>query len=144
MPGVMTNATIMEILATAIDTGGVLDGAIVFLWTGATVPSKDSVYADFTPVAFSGYAASAPLVWADPYLDYDGDTPTLTAPVPLFRSTDVDPFVPATVNGYGVIIPGTPNVLRWAERFDEPIYIDQPDRIVDVTLVIPGTALVEG
>lgn len=139
------NATLLAILEGMIeDTTGILDGAVCGLWTGDLVPDEDTVMADVTLAVFSGYAPSAALVWADPYLDFNGNVPSLTAPVPLFRSTAASPFVGATVNGLVVYVPGTPNVLRWIERFESPVYIDQADRIVDVTLVIPGTAVVHG
>lgn len=128
----LTKALKKAIAEAMIATGGSLDGAKLMLFSNDIIPDEDTVYADLTPCAFSGYAASDVLAWGDPYLDNDSNQWAL-APEPVeFRSTSATPYVSGIAYGYAVYMPGTPNVLLFAERFEEFFAFGVPDRVLVV------------
>lgn len=125
----LTKAMKKQIAESLIATDGLLDGAKMLLFSNDVYPDADTVYADLTPCAFTGYAASDVLTWGDPYLDSDTDEWAL-APEPVeFRSASGSPYVSGIAYGYAVYMPGTPNVLLFAERFQEPYSFGVPDRV---------------
>lgn len=128
----LTKAMKKLIAESLIATGGALDACKIMLFSNDIDPDEDTVYADLTPCAFTGYAASDVLTWGDPYLDGDSGAWAL-APEPVeFRSVSGSPYVGDVAYGYAVYLPGTPNVLRFAERFDELKGFGVADRVLVV------------
>jgi hypothetical protein len=88
----------------------------VALYTGVTNPTPDSVFADFTEPAFSGYSRFTVAVPA-PLVTVDTSTTGLLLQC-LFTSTSATPYVTANVNGYFLTDAG--GGYYGAERFDTP------------------------
>jgi hypothetical protein len=115
----LTKAMKKLIAESLIAVGGALDGCKVMLFSNNIVPDENTTFADLVPCAYTGYADSDVVVWGDPYVDGDSGEWALSCPPVEFRSTAGSPYVSDLAYGYAVYLPGTPNVLRFAERFDE-------------------------
>lgn len=128
-----------EQLEAMIATGGALDGAVLMLYKNDLTPTENTVYADLTPADFTGYAASAPLVWGDPYIDGDSGEWALSCPPVEFRSVDGAPYVPGFAYGAAIVVPGTPNVLKIAGRLPDGFYsFGLPDQVMVIRPEIIG------
>lgn len=124
------------------ETGGLLDGAKVILWTNDTslfTPTPLTTYADLTQPAFTGYAISAALVWRDAYIGADGSV-HLSAPSVLFRaSAAVSPGV--TVYGYAIVgVPGAGNKLANIVILDTPFTFTLANEALEVEIDITRPA----
>lgn len=106
--------------------------AKVRLFSGATVPTENSVLADFTTVAFSGYLDQ------NVTFNYPLNTgPNQQACIAdaLFVGNSASPFTGDTVTGY-VLYDGNVT-LYGAERLTAPIPIAAPGDFVNLELVLP-------
>lgn len=113
------SARMSTVLAIATDEA-LLGGAKVMLFKNDYQPSATTVLADLIEADFTGYARSADLVWGEPFI-----TPAQLAEIVAqqlqFNATGST--VTNTIYGYAVITPGTPDVLQYAERFAEPVFV---------------------
>ena len=135
-PEKLSKATWKAIMDSLIAEDGVMETCKIMLWKGDVTLSRDTELADLEPVVFSGYAASADLVWENPYLDFDTGDWTLSATEVEFRSTTGSPYVGDSAVGWALYSVGTPNVLRFAGTFDVLYTFDQPDRYLTVKPVL--------
>jgi len=115
-----TMADALAQAASAIATGGFLNGAKVALWTaGSSNIGPYSVLADFTLATFTG---STPIAsaWGTPYISSDG-----TAHVDFLASFHVTGgTVFETIKGF-VLTDSAGAVLKAAEAFASPVGLGQ-------------------
>ena len=69
----MVSNNLGELAALADVVAGDLDGALVALWKNNITPSRNSTLADLGEADYTGYAASAAVVWGAPFLNANGD-----------------------------------------------------------------------
>jgi hypothetical protein len=125
---VLPTAQLILILEEMVATGNVLDACHVRLFENDISPTPSSVLADFTEPAgsgtdFPGYAPSAALVWAAPFVGTDGVAIVLSDAV-QFNCTG-----PSEANIFGYFLykaavtgpPAVPAHVVFAERFPTPI-----------------------
>ena len=109
-------------LGQLADTGNLLDDVVVRLFVNDIQPGQNSVLADFVEATFGGYAASAAVVWSDPYSLPDGsavvDGGGFTV---VCTGTPVD----ETIYGYYLTKSGVGGALVEAVRLATPIPIGQ-------------------
>lgn len=106
---------------------GPLYGSKVLLFTDpALTPGPDTVLADLTEPAYTGYARVA-LTWGAPHVE-DGPTYEVSTGLSEFAPTD-NLGTPAVVYGYGVVdSTASPNtLLLFAELFPAPISLATTD-----------------
>lgn len=134
---VYTNAYLNAMaVAQAYALGGLnppipLDGAKLGLFRNHPTLSINSVLADLTPAAFSGYAELA-ITWdATTVVDPEGFRVLRGVTATPFQSTG--PITPDLVNGYFIENAGA-TVLYAAAFFDTPINITAPAQIIQITL----------
>lgn len=119
-PVVLPNTAQLDLLNTMSAALAPWDGAKVHLYKAPVAIGPGMVLADFTAVAadFTGYTASAAVVWAAAFYQEDG-TPVLTADLKTF--TVGSPVVTTnTVYGY-YLTDSAGTTLLWARQFDAPV-----------------------
>lgn len=121
---------IMGALTTAAAAGALLATASLDLWTGAHVPSADSLDADMPDAAFDGYAADAALVWTPAGWGQQGQE-SINSSFFQAGAALVDPGVICT--GYKISIGG---VVVIAERFITAVNFDEPGKFLDLDIVL--------
>lgn len=105
---------------------GAWDGAKMILFVNDYEPATDMVIGDLTEATFTGYAASSAIVWADPFVDDDGNA-VLVGGSKEFKGGGDDP--PQTVYGYAVVDAAKANIF-WAERLPNPVVMDSANKAV--------------
>jgi hypothetical protein len=141
---ILLKAIKKEVLAAVIEESATLDGLSVGLFGNDVVPDEDTVVADLTPPAFSGYAVVAAAVWNNPILSTEDNSWRLRADAVEFRSTTGSPYVGGTAYGYYLFRDATPDVAVAVCRFDEPFIFDQPDRLLTIVPELPGEQVIVG
>lgn len=113
IPNVQRRAIVSEL----IGVGNFLDGAILKLFKADYTPGPATVLGDLTAIEadFTGYAASAAVVWGPVFTDA-ANTAFTVGDVKTFASTGS--AVTNTIYGYWAQGAGG---LMYAERFDAPI-----------------------
>jgi len=99
------------------DYDGVLDGAVVALYQNSPEPTSKTVWADLEEADFTGYARSAAIVWGTVAQSSQTGLPVLPADKKNFACSGGDT---QEVNGYAIILPGTPPTLLAVQPFAEP------------------------
>lgn len=116
--------SLAAIAEALVDTGGYLETVKIRLFKNNLAITPATLTADLVEADYTGYAASAALVWGAPWLDIDDDI-VLTAAGVQFQPTGT-----ATSNIiYGWWMeagtsPATTPIL--AELFDTPVSMDSP------------------
>lgn len=139
---ILLKAIKKELLAAGIADDGTLDGLSVMLFGNDVVVDDETVMADLTPCAFSGYAVVAALVWNNPSLSTETNEWVVRADAVEFRSTTATPYVSGTAYGFALFRDATPDVAVCVKRFETPFQFDQPDRLLTVIPELPSAALV--
>jgi hypothetical protein len=123
------NATSLAALEELASAGNLFDGAIVRLFQNDVTPDRDTVIGDLTAADFTGYADSAAVTWATPFLDSNGDA---ILPGDLKEFMAGSPVtVSNTIYGYAIVNTGA-TVLLWAERFDAPVIVSTAGKTIAV------------
>lgn len=100
------------------------------LFKNDLTPTPDTVVADLTEADFDGYADFGPVVWGAVFTNPDGYAEIVGG---VAQFTDTGAVTPNTIYGYyATDAAGTG--LFWAERFEDPITMDEN---ADAILVIP-------
>jgi len=107
------------VLEELIDTGNLLDGAMLRLATVAPPGGPTEVLADFTEATFAGYAAEA-ITWSGPFFGPSGP-PQVNSQLAVFEATAA--ASETIVAWYITNAAGT--VLLASGNLDTPIVIDQ-------------------
>lgn len=113
IPNVQRRAIVNEL----IGAGNFLDAAVIHLYKNDYTPGPATVVGDFTEADFTGYAASAIVVWGTVLTD-PSNVAYVAGDAKTFASTGS--AVPNTIYGYWAQGAGG---LMYAERFDAPIPI---------------------
>lgn len=137
---VRTNTEALAVLFALTDTGGLLDGAKVRLFTNDVQPVITSVVGDFTAATYTGHADKL-VTWLAPSIADDG-TPECIGTVPEFRPTDA--VTPNTV--FGAILIDAGAVMMEGGRFEggplpmesalDSILITVRLRFTDISLMV--------
>lgn len=109
-------------------TGGSLNGAKVHLYKNDYTPGPGSRLTDLIEADFTGYAASAALVWGSTFTDELHNAVAAAASV---QFNDTGEAVTNTVYGY-YVTDGAGAVLLYAERFDSPVPMTGPAQAIVV------------
>lgn len=132
-------------LATAIDPSvtppaTALSTCKLRLITNSPSENKTLTWADMTEATFSGYAASATVVWNTPILEDDGSY-TTTCPSKQWVSEEDDPQVFEDITGIAITDGGgSPNLLAFCV-FDEPVSLTAVGQGLDVIVAINQGAI---
>lgn len=118
--------------ASAPDVAGPLNSVKVGLFTAvAGGIRRGMAWSDFTIATFDGYSASGNVTWSSAVLLADGDW-YLVGDAKSFVMTGLT--TPQNILGYVVYITGSPNVVRYAELFDQP---DPFNKVGDSVTIVP-------
>lgn len=137
-PVVIPNSTGIAILTALIDTGALLDGAVLRLFQNNINPGPENVVGDFVSADFSGYAPSTTVVWGTPYLQSDG-TANVAGDLKLFVADD-PLIVTNTIYGWFLTNAGG-TVLLASYRFSDPVAISLPLQALPVVPSYPKIAV---
>lgn len=114
--------------AVAGPFSGALDGLKAFLFTNVISPDPSNLWSDMTEPTYPGYAQQA-ITWGVVHSRPDGsyaiDTQLLT-----FQMSDAT--VPTTVQGWGLVLDGTPDVLYAAELLATPAVLVNADQTLQL------------
>lgn len=134
-PVVLTRDLQREALDEITDIGNLLDAAILALFQNDVALGDTTVLADLALADFTGYAASAAIVWGPAFLA-PGNRPTVAG--------DMKSFVVGTpvllsniVYGWAILNAGG-TVLLAARKFDTPIPMTTAFQSIDVVPAIPA------
>jgi len=109
---VQTNGMTMAEAEALIDTGGVLDGAVIRLFKNDVMPTLTSVTADFTETDYVGFGDQT-ITWLEPSISDDGTIEVLGT-VGEFRPTnDVTPN-----QVYGALLLDSTTAMLFGGRFE--------------------------
>ena len=133
MNPVSTNAARLAALAALAASGEPLHLPTLILFNNPIALNPTLVIGSLTECTFSGYAASAGLVFGTPYLDVNGTART-AAPSVEFISTDG--MVIETIYGWALVNAGK-TALYYAELLDTPVPITAGSQGVVVLPSIP-------
>jgi len=114
MPFVVPFARADAILTDFIGVGGEIVGALAHLFDNDVEPNVDSVIGDFVEATFTGYVASAAIVWSEPFRNQLSQAQT----VGDTKTFELDALPGAIIYGYYLTVGGA---FRGAERFPEPV-----------------------
>lgn len=118
--GLVLGAALIQAEGAGVD--GILFELSIGLYTVGPALSPDMVYADFTAAGFGGYAAHTAITFGTAYIDQTGKL-QLTSPVQQWVcDADGDAEI---IQGFYAWVPGTPNVLIFADSFGETITIER-------------------
>lgn len=109
------------------DNQGWLFGTSIALFTNDLVPTPITAYADLTLPTWTGYSPVA-LTWTGPYLTVVNEG-LLTAQLVTFSPT-ATPAEAVNVYGYGIFLPGSPNVLYALEKWTTPQIVTADESVV--------------
>lgn len=114
-----TNSFLLAAFDAISAAAGILDDALLKLYTAGPVLSGTMVLADFTEADFDGYAdvAIADAQWSAAFL-LGGTVPCLRGPMVGFTPTGST--TPNVVIGW-LLTNAAGTVLYWAELLDEPV-----------------------
>lgn len=125
---------ILTLLDDSTATAGPWEGALVHLFKNDLVPAPNTVLADFTEADFDGYAASAAIVWGDPYQN-ELNQSTILGDAKTFTATGAT--TPNDIYGYYITDAGGTELLL-SERFAE---VQPMPAAGAVTIVIPRVTI---
>ena len=116
---VVPDSTSLAVLQALVAAKGLLDGAIVHLFQVDITPTRDTTLTELTDAEadFTGYAASAAVVWGDPYYAESGQ-PYVPGDLKTF-TVGAGPVTPNVIYGYYVTNDGATELL-WSERYASP------------------------
>lgn len=132
---VVPSAVSLDELTALTGVGGPFNAAVVKLFQNDYTPTVDSVVGDFTEADYTGYAASAAIVWGAPFIDpvagplVLGDLKSFPASGPFTVPNDI----------FGFWIESSGGDLLWAERFDTPVTIANA---TDNVVIVPQFGLI--
>jgi hypothetical protein len=134
-PVVVSNAEWRAILTALTAALAPWAGAIVHLFKNNFTPSPASVLADYMEADFSGYAASAAIVWNPAAFLPDG-TAVVTGDAKVFGTTSPATILNTVYGWYATNAGGT--VLLFGRRFDNPIALNGPFQDIVVLPAYPA------
>jgi len=122
---------IIGALCVAAPVNELLDGATLDLWTGAHVPTPDSLTADMPVATFVGYAQDAALVWTAAGWGVNAQETINTS---FFQAGGGLVAPGEIITGYRI---GVGGVTVICERFVTPCNFDVALKFLDLDVVIP-------
>lgn len=117
---VVPDSVSVAVLNELVATGNLFDGAKVHLYKNDYTPSRLTAVGDLVTADFTGYAASAAIVWGAPGIGPDG-FPGVVGDRKQFIGGSTF-TVPNTIHGY-YITDSAGTTLLWVERFASPVII---------------------
>jgi hypothetical protein len=137
----VTAATMrMATLEELIDTGNILDAALVGLFKANHEPSADDTFAFYTAVGteanFTGYIRGTAIVWSDVFQDSSKNAYCTGGLLEFAAIAPTPPaaFEPNIVYGY-FVYKGT--ALLYAEKFKDAAGVDTPVNVANEFSMCP-------